>query len=149
MTKKYRIKHESVEKAVRGLFKTQEAFEKKLNAWSEHHFKYHPDYSCIKIVANSAESITGVTCELYVATSDIEEVVEYDPKKWNQGPKVRPIKKGNYRVEHDENGYTYKFGFYWNGHFWEGRKGYGPIGSNSFQDGFRFKPWYDEWEDKE
>lgn len=79
----------------------------------------------------------------------VEEVVEYNPKKWNQWPQVRPIKKGNYRVEHDENGYTYKFGFYWNGHFWEGRKGYGPLCSNTFQDGFRFKPWYDEWEDKE
>ena len=97
MTKKYRIKNEAVEKAVRGLFVTQEAFEKQLNAWSEYHFKYYSNYSCIKIVANSAESITGYACELYVATSDIEEVVEYDPNGWNE-MSVKPPANGQYLV---------------------------------------------------
>ena len=96
--KTYRIKNPDIEKAVRGLFKTQEAFEKELNHWSEHHFKYHAYLSYIKIEANSAESITGFTCELYVATSDIEEVVEYDPAVWNEYPKVKPPKEGNYLV---------------------------------------------------
>lgn len=96
---KYRIKNEAVEKAVRGLFKTQEAFEKQLNAWSEYHFKYYSNYSCIKIVANSAESITGYACELYVATSDVEEIIEYDPRKWNPYPQVTPPKDDYYRVQ--------------------------------------------------
>lgn len=94
---KYRIKNPEVEQAVRGLFKTQEAFEKELNHWSEHHFKYHPYYSCIKIEANSAESITGFTCELYVAASDIEEVVEYDPNGWNE-MSVLPPNDGQFLV---------------------------------------------------
>ncbi len=96
---KYRIKNPDIEKAIRGLFVTQEAFEKQLNAWSEYHFKYYPDYSCIKIVANSAESITWYSCELYVATSDVEEVFEYNSKVWNPYPQVTPPKDDYYRVQ--------------------------------------------------
>lgn len=96
---KYRIKNPEVEKAVRGMFTTKKAFEKELNAWSEHHFKYHPDHSQLKIEANSAESITGYTCELYVATSDVEEVHEYSHQKWNPYPQVTPPKDDYYRVQ--------------------------------------------------
>lgn len=141
---KYRIKNLEIEKAVRGLFKTQEAFEKELNHWSEHHFKYHPYYSCIKIEANSAESITGFTCELYVATSDIEEVVEYDPKRWNEYPKVTPPKEGWYRIQYEVEcvGYVRRV-VYWNGKEWETHHHF----VEKFA--FRFKPWDDEWENKE
>lgn len=115
---KYRIKNPDIEKAVRGLFVTQEAFEKQLNAWSEYHFKYYSNYSCIKIVANSAESITGYACELYVATSDVEEVVEYDPKVWNDYSKVKPPKEGWYRVEHDCKDEVIHRAMYWDGENW-------------------------------
>lgn len=138
---KYRIKNEAIEKAVRGLFKTQEAFEKELNHWSEHHFKYHPYYSCIKIEANSAESITGFTCELYVATSDIEEVVEYNPKTWNDISKVKPPKQGLYRVEwRDAQGVCRKYDVHWfDGHHFMAafESMHGPL--TAF-----FKPWDDE-----
>lgn len=142
---KYRIKNEAVEKAVRGLFKTQEAYEEALNNSCRIKVPYAEDRL---ICVHGHVSVTGSYCDVHVAVSNIEEVVEYDPLEWNQWPQVRPIKKGNYRIEHDENGYTYRFGFYWNGHFWEGRKGYGPICSNSFQDGFRFKPWDDEGDEE-
>lgn len=136
---KYRIKNPEVEKAVRGMFTTQEAFEKELNAWSEHHFKYHPDYSQLKIEANSAESITGYTCELYVATSDVEEVIEYDPKVWNEYPKVTPPKEGWYRIhfEIEDVGYA-RHVFYWNGKGWETNRPF--VGRFAFG----FKPWDDE-----
>ena len=144
---KYRIKNEAVEHAVRRLFKTQEAYEKALFETCTK--QLHDPYILMNMPISSKDSLTGVITTIGLLKTDIEEFDVYDPKKWNQWPQVRPIKKGNYRIEHDENGYTYKFGFYWNGHFWEGRKGYGPICSNTFQDGFRFKPWYDEWEDRE
>ena len=144
---KYRIKNLEIEKAVRGLFTTQEAFEKQLNAWSEYHFKYYSNYSCIKIVANSAESITGYACELYVATSDVEEVVEYDPKVWNKYPKVKPPKEGWYRVEHDYQDEDIHRAMYWDGENWldqemvfKGQTGWIKIEKNNP----RFKPWDDE-----
>ena len=144
---KYRIKNPEVEKAVRGLFVTQEAFEKQLNAWSEYHFKYYPDYICIKIVASSAESITGYACELYVATSDVEEVVEYDPKVWNPYPQVTPPKEGWYRVEHDYQDDVIHRAMYWDGENWLDQKMI-----SKRQEGWiildkgnpRFKPWDDE-----
>lgn len=145
---KYRIKTPEVENAVRGMFTTQEAFEKKLNAWSEHHFKNHPHHICIKIVANSAESITGYTCELYVATSDIEEVIEYDSKVWNPFPQVQPPKKGWYRIESkDWHGVDYKQAFYWDGGVWR-YEPYGGSISETLTPIIKFKPWDDE-EDKE
>lgn len=136
---KYRIKNPEVEKAVRGLFKTQEDFEKQLNAWSEYHFKYYSSYSRIKIVAISAESITGYACELYVATSDIEEVVEYDPKVWNEYPKVTPPKEGWYRIQYEvEDVGNVRRVIYWNGKEWETHCSF----IEKFA--FGFKPWDDE-----
>ena len=137
--KKYRIKNEAIEKSVCGLFATREAFEKQLNAWSEYHFNYYSNYSCIKIVVNSADSITGYACELYVATSDVEELIEYNPRVWNEYPKVTPPKKGWYRIQYEveDVGYVRRV-VYWNGKEWETH--------HSFVEklAFGFKPWDDE-----
>lgn len=144
---KYRIKNPEVEKAVRGFFTTQEAFEKELNAWSEHHFKYHAYLSQLKIEANSAESITGCTCALYVATSDVEEVVEYDPKVWNEYPKVTPPKEGWYRVEHDYQDEVIHRAMYWDGEYWLDQEMVfkRQTGGIMLEKGNpRFKPWDDE-----
>ena len=139
---KYRIKNEAIEKAVRGLFKTQEAFEKQLNAWSEYHFKYYHTYSCIKIVANSAESITGYACELYVATSDVEEVVDYDPKKWNEYSKVKPPENVWMRCEMHTIDSIRKVGAIFQDGEWRNHEGCSYRTSGWYC--VRFKPWDDE-----
>lgn len=96
MTKKYRIKHESVEKAVRGLFKTQEAYEEALNNSCRIKVPYAEDRL---ICVHGHVSVTGSYCDVHVAVSNIEEVVEYDPKVWNDYSKVKPPKDDCYRVQ--------------------------------------------------
>lgn len=80
MTKKYRIKNEAVEKAVRGLFKTQEDFESQLSfAVDDQKFDR---FGFVVIQIAASQSVTKRACAVEIRKSDIE-VLEYDPKVWN------------------------------------------------------------------
>lgn len=68
-----------------------------------------------------------------------KEVVKYDPKVWNEYPKVIPPKEGWYRVQYEVEciGYVRRV-VYWNGKEWETH--------HSFVErfAFGFKPWDDD-----
>ena len=134
---KYRIKNPEVEKAVRGLFKTQEAYEEALNNSA----RIKVPYAEVRLICvHGHVSVTGSYCDVHVAVSNIEEVVEYDPKKWNEYPKVKPPKKDIYRVEyHFDSGEVKKESVYFNGETFV-------TGWLTLNGGVRtyFKPWDDE-----
>ena len=75
---KYRIKNPEIEKAVRGLFKTKEAFENRLNEQCE--LKWDTDWnsgcSTVYIAIYKSESITGHQCGVTLNKWDIEQVGE-------------------------------------------------------------------------
>ena len=69
----------------------------------------------------------------------VEEVVEYDPKVWNEYSKVKPPKKGYYRVElrNDSGEVELRSVEYWDKTFEASYLSPKPL--NLF-----FKPWDDE-----
>lgn len=68
-----------------------------------------------------------------------EEVVEYDPKVWNEYPKVMPPEEGWYRIQYEVEcvGYVRRV-VYWNGKEWETHH----LFVEKFA--FGFKPWDDD-----
>lgn len=130
---KYRIKNEDVEKAVRGLFKTQEAYEVALNNSYQIKAPYTEDRL---ICVHGHVSVTGSYCDVHVAVSNIEEVVEYDPKKWNPYPQVKPPKEGWYRAVDD----VWRGALFWDGVEWK------YLGGDIYlaDDLMKFKPWDDD-----
>ena len=134
---KYRIKNPKVEKAVCGLFKTQEGFKKYFNASCVNQMDCGFDY--IKLIVHKNQSVTGFPVALLIKKSDIEEEVEYDPKDWNEYPKVTPPKEGWYQVHYEVEDVGYvRLVIYWNGKEWETNCPF--VGRFAFG----FKPWDDE-----
>jgi hypothetical protein len=131
---KYRIKNPEVEKAVRGLFKMQEDFERELNEACE------LDTVCV-IKADGCYTTTGGWIELSISMDDIEEVHEYSHQKWNPYPQVTPPKDDYYRVQMTlPNFEVRRFMLEWRDGKW--RVDYLPEHQELL-----FKPWDDE-EDK-
>lgn len=95
MAKKYRIKNEDVEKAVRGLFKTQEDFEAQLNLECEK--QKHSVYRIFRIAIEPDLCVLNTDSVVSILKSDVEEVVEYDPNGWNE-MSVKPPANGQYLV---------------------------------------------------
>lgn len=73
---KYRIKNPEVEKAVCGLFKTQEGFKKYFSACCINQMDCGFDY--IKLIVHKNQSVTGFPVALLIKKSDIEEVEKCD-----------------------------------------------------------------------
>lgn len=115
---KYRIKKPEVENAIRGMFKDQSEFEFILNAVCVGQMGDTENY--LRFVVNSERSVTGKRVYVDIKKSDVEEVVEYDPKVWNEYPKVKPPKEGCYQVHYEieDVGYVRR-DIYWNGKEWE------------------------------
>lgn len=134
---KYRIKNPEVEKAVRGLFKTQEDFEAQLNLECEK--QKHSVYRIFRIAIEPNLCVLNSDSSVSILKSDVEEVVEYDSKVWNEYPKVKPPKEGWYRIQYEVDcvGYVRRV-VYWNGKEWETHC--------SFVEkyAFSFKPWDDD-----
>lgn len=142
---KYRIKKPEVEKAVCGLFETQEDFKKYFSACCINQMYCGFDY--IKLIVHKNQSVTGFPVALLIKKSDIEEVVEYDPRKWNPYPKVTPPKKGWYRVELDYQDEVIHRAMYWNGENWLNQEMVFKRQAGWIEiekDNPRFKPWDDE-----
>lgn len=116
--KKYRIKNEAVEKAVRGLFLCEQFFEEALQSYCKHYMGSFDD--CVFLRVTDLQSVMGKTCELYIKKDDIELIEEYNPKAWNEYPKVIPPKEGWYRIHYEieDVGYVRRV-IYWNGKEWE------------------------------
>lgn len=86
---KYRIKNPEVEKAVRGLFKTQEDFEVKLNLECEK--QKHSVYRIFRIAIEPYLCVLNSDSSVSILKSDVEEVVEYDPNGWNEMCVLPPV----------------------------------------------------------
>lgn len=135
---KYRIKNPEIEKAVRGLYANEEDFIREFNEHCKEQFG--DDEPMIDLNLCPSECISGGFCQVQIKKKDIEEVVEYDPKKWNEYPKVKPPKKDIYRVNyHFESGEVKKESVYFDGEnfvtSWFSMNG----GVRTY-----FKPWDDE-----
>ena len=82
--------------------------------------------------------------QIYLVPEDLEEVPEYNPKIWNEFPKVKPPYNVMMRVE-TYTGQGYKL-FY--AHFKDGDSWSDPnhlLMSEAFSDGVtRFRPWSDD-----
>lgn len=130
---KYRIKEYDIEKAVRGLFKTQEDFEAKLNLEIEK--QKHSVYRIYRIAIEPDLCVLNSNCVVEILKSDVDEVVEYDPRKWNPYPQVKPPKEGWYRVEHANKGAVIRRAMYWEGSNW--------LDLFLERCNPRFKPWED------
>lgn len=146
---KYRIKDEAIEKAVRELFKTEEIYQSVLNDTCDKHFRDY--FRGIVIEGNSTQTKMGFRFSIGIAKMLIEEVVEYDPKKWNEYPKVTPPKEGWYRVEHDYQDEVIHRAMYWDGENWldqemvfKRQTGWIKIEKGNP----RFKPWDDEGDEE-
>ncbi len=85
------------------------------------------------------KTLNMVANEFQKQSEDSEEVVKYDPKVWNEYPKVMPPKEGWYRIQYEVEcvGYVRRV-VYWNGTEWETHH----LFVEKFA--FCFKPWDDE-----
>lgn len=93
--KKYRIKNPEIEKAVRGLFKTQEGFEAQLDLECEK--QKHNVHRVFRIAIEPNLCVLNIDTAVGIWKSDVEEVVEYDPNGWNE-MRVKPPANGQYLV---------------------------------------------------
>ena len=134
---KYRIKKPEVENAIRGMFKDQSEFECILNAVCVG--QMGDTHNHLRFVVNSERSVTGEMVYVDIKKSDIETTDEYNPKVWNEYPKVTPPKEGWYRIHYEieDVGYVRRV-IYWNGKEWETNCPF----VERFA--FGFKPWDDE-----
>lgn len=133
---KYRIKNPEVEKAVRGLFKTQEDFEAQLNLECEK--QKHSVYRIFRIAIEPNLCVLNSDNVVGILKSDVEEVVEYDPKVWNEYPKVTPPKDDYYRVQMTLPNFEVKrFMLEWRDGKWR-------VDYLSEHRELLFKPWDDE-----
>ena len=137
---KYRIKNPETEKAIRVLFKTEEIYQSVLDDTCDKHF--HNYFRVIVIEGKPTQTKMGLQFSIGIAKTLIEEVVEYDPKVWNEYPKVTPPKDDYYRVQMTlPNFEVERFMLEWRDGKW--RVNYLPEHRELL-----FKPWDDE-ENKE
>lgn len=133
---KYRIKNLEVENAIRGMFKDQSEFEFILNAVCVGQMGDTENY--LRFVVNSERSVTGEMVSVDIKKSDIETTDEYNPKVWNEYPKVTPPKDDYYRVQMTMPDFEVKrFMLEWRDRKW--RVDYLPEHRELL-----FKPWDDE-----
>ena len=75
---------------------------------------------------------------------EFEEVYEYNPKAWNEYPKVKPPKEGWYRVEHDYQDEVIHRAMYWLNNCWREDPHRGVYINPNLRKNIKFKPWDDE-----
>lgn len=138
---KYRIIDPDIEKAVRGLFVSDEAFDRNLQNSCRMDFKYRKGYDYVVVMAENCEDTVGECyIEVNVYKDYIEELKdEYNPKAWNCLALVKPPKINEpYRVIYE----NFRYLGWWDGYCFEF-----PQGSNSNKLNpakVLFKPWDDE-----
>ena len=81
--------------------------------------------------------------QVYFVPEELEEVPEYNPKAWNEFPKVKPPYNVMMRVEtYLEQGYKLSYNHFEDGDFWCDPNYI--LMSGAFSDGVtRFRPWED------
>lgn len=131
---KYRIKNPEVEKVIRCLYKVNFPFDG-LTAYER-----IPESKVVRFYVDEKSSVGDCNLIFELHENLVEEIVEYNPNCWNEYPKVKPPKKGIYRVEYRfESGEVKKESVHFDGEnfvtSWFSMSG----GVRTY-----FKPWDDE-----
>lgn len=81
--------------------------------------------------------------QVYFVQEDLEEVPEYNPKDWNEYPKVTPPENIPMRVETESGGYIYRECAIFNEGVWKCERD-GNAEEELYGHVKRFRPWSDD-----